>query len=297
MDPETQSQEMTEPQLMEMALKADSGLMEDDQPAAPATPAPGEEVKPGDAPAPKDAVQKQPEPAEKKSEEPGTEEAQSRYAKERERQDRSWKKLEEDKEALRREKEEIAKAKEEVSSQKAKASVYRDANGYSAEDYEAFANSADDPELSKKARERAEALRKEETESKQRTSQDEFVKGWQKNLEEVLDSDPDLKDQESEAGKALAKLLREIPIFSMAPDGIKHAAAFAKAQREASSVPGFKAEIQRLTTEIERLNKLTAPGGGGPNAKPSTKSLDEMSEGDRLAALQRIAAEADSATT
>ena len=284
--------------LLALAMKADAGEIDAHEPVANPEPAPQADQTESDKAKADEAKAKTEQKVEPdKGPEPKLED-ESKYAKarkEQERQDRSWKKLEEEKAALRAEREKLDEERKQTLGEKAKATVYRDAHGYSAEDYEAFAKSSEDPDLADRAKAKAEQLRKEEGETKVNASREEFQKGWQENLNQVLDAEPDLKDMNSEAGKALATVLKERPCFSMTPDGIKHAAEFAKLQRQSGLVSGLQQENQTLKTEIERLNKLTGISGSGPSKKPVTKSFDEMTPAERESELTRMAQEADRA--
>jgi hypothetical protein len=239
--------------------------------------------------------------AEKHDEQSTEEQSQeeSKYAKarkEEERRDRSWKKLEEEKAALRAEKEQYEQDRSQIATEKAKAKEYRDPNGYTAEDYEKFAKETDDPSLAEEASKRAEKLRGEASEIRNKVAQDEFIKGWKDNLEYLLEKDPELKNEESNIGRDLKRILAERPVFSTSPDGIKHAYEFAKAMQSASLVSGLKDQLNKLTAENERLNKLTAVSGSGPSQKVSPRTLLEMSSSEQDRTLERLAAEADGVT-
>lgn len=279
--------------LLALAMKADAGEINADELTAP-------EAKP-ESDSPADDAKKEPAPTQEAAKEPAKEpetkpEDESKYTKakkEQERQDRSWKKLEEEKAALRAEKEAIEKAKQDTEQAKAKAEVYRDDHGYSAEDYEAFAKSSDDPDLAERAKLKAAELRGRESATKQTVARDQFVQGWQKHLTEAIEQNPDLKDENSDMGKELKKVLAERPVFSMSPDGIKHAVEFVKLQRQSGLVSGLETENKALKEEIARLNKLTGLGGGGPAKKPGIKSAEDMTPAEREADLIRQAEELD----
>ncbi len=292
--------------LLALAMKADSGEIDADEVpegASPETP----EKPPAGEPEKKPEGEGEPKPEEKKPElkddpKPGEAtkpEEESQYAKarkEQERRERSWQKLEEEKKAVREEREKLESERKELEGKKARAEVYRDPSGYSADDYEKFAESTDDPELSKKARERASALRKEEGETRSKASQEEFQKGWSENLKATIDANKDLEDGNSALGKELTRVLKEIPLFSLAPDGIRHAVEYAKANLQSGLVASLKEENQRLKEENERLNKLTSIGTeSGPTQKPGVKSFEDMTLADQEADLRRRAEEADRA--
>lgn len=292
--------------LLALAMRADAGEIDPEVPVAePAAESPTAESDKSKKPEEKEKEKSGTEPKEKTEQKDDPEKGpetkptdDSKYAKarkEQERQDRSWKKLEEEKAALKTEREKLEEERKQTLGEKSKVKIHRDAQGYSADDYEAFSKTTEDPELAERAKERAAQLRKEEGETKTNAAREDFEKGWNENLNKVLDQDPELKDETSEIGKALSGVLKDRLCFSMTPDGILHAYEFAKAQRQAGLVSGLQEENQKLKDEIDRLNKLTGLSGSGPTKKPIVKSLDEMSGEERGAELQRMAEEADRA--
>lgn len=293
--------EVNEGDLLAMAMKADAGELPESTTEAEPNPdsqseatEKQEQAKP-EAKKPDGEAPKVDDPAKEPETKPEDESKYTKAKKEQERRDRSWQKLEEEKAALRAEKEAIAKEKEEAERAKATAKKYRDEHGYSAEDYEAFAKTADDPDLAERARKKAAEIRAKEQEVKSNSARDEFVSEWNKNLNAVLEETPDLKNEESDIGKELKKVLSERKVFSMAPDGIKHAVEFVKAQRQAGLVSGLEAKVKDLETEIARLNKLTGLTPSGPSARPGMKSFDDLSPAEQEAELMRQAEAADRA--
>ena len=295
---ENQQTEPTETDLLDLAMKADSGaeVTEDAQESESQLDesAKNEDQKQTEESADDITTTEQKESADK----PETKSEDSNYTKsrkEQERQDRSWKKLEEEKAALRSEREKLEVERKSTETEKAKVSVYRDDKGNSADDYEDFAKTCDDPDLADKARVRAGDLRKQEQESRSNAARDEFAAGWKRNLDEVLAEHEELNDEGSEMGKALKAVLAKHPVYSIHPDGIKEAVAVVQLQRQSALVPGLETENKKLTAEIARLNKLTGLSGSGPSQRPTSKSFDEMSSGEQDAELERMAANADHA--
>jgi hypothetical protein len=289
---------LTEGDLLELAMKADSnqGFVPDEEEAQSPSETPAEESQTEEQSSEDNDPDQGPETkeAEASKEEESSEE--SKYAKarkEQERQDRSWKKLEEEKASLRSEREKFDRERQQITQEKAKAKEYRDSTGYTAEDYEKFARETDDPSLAEEASKRADALRSEASEARNKVAQEDFAKGWQENLNALLSQDPELHNRESDIGKELSKVLAERPLFSATPDGIRHAYEFAKARQSASLVSGLKDEVSKLKQENERLNKLTGLSASGPNQKPSPKTFSEMTSKDQERFLERAAAEAD----
>lgn len=295
----------TEGDLLAMAMKADGDQEivvgeEQDAPTSSVSQAeesqtegePSKDTDPNQGPETKKAETQDEQPPKETQEES----KYSKARKEEERRDRSWKKLEEEKAALKAEREQYEQERLRISQEKAKAKEYRDSNGYTAEDYEKFAKETDDPSLAEEASKRAEALRNEASEARNKVAQEDFIKGWKRNLDDLLEKDPELKNEESDIGRDLKRILAERPIFSTSEDGIKHAYEFAKAMQSASLVSGLRSQVEKLTQENERLNKLTALSGSGPNQKVSPKTISEMSSSEQDQLLERMAAEADGVT-
>jgi DNA repair exonuclease SbcCD ATPase subunit len=311
-NPDTTPQEQaiaSEADLLTLAMQADNGEISADQPIevksesdsptdegkATADKAVKETVKdPAEGSETKKAEEaKAKEEADKKDQHDPNESKYSKAKREEERREKSWQKLQEEKETLRKEREEFLKEREAIKSEKAKAGEYRDKAGYTAQDYEDFAKRTDDPELAERARAKAQELSQEAEQIRTKVQQDEFIKSWQSNLDSLIKENPDLNNRESPIGQALQKVLNENPVFSASPDGIKTAYALAKAQQSASLVSGLNEQVKSLNAEIERLNKLTGLSGTGPNKRVVAKSFEEMDSKDQEAALERLALEAD----
>ncbi len=121
------------------------------------------------------------------------------------------------------------------------------------------------------------------------TEHETFHRQWWESVRREIDAAPELTDQGSEIGQTLRSVLRETPIFSLTPDGFRHAAAFAKARHTAATIPALQARLESLARENDRLVRLTSVTGSGP-ARISGESTGELSERD----LRRLAAELDS---
>lgn len=115
-----------------------------------------------------------------------------------------------------------------------------------------------------------------------------FQRQWWDTVRRELETTPELKDEKSEVGQALQAVLRETPLYSLTPDGFRHAAALARARHAAGNIPALQARLDALNKENERLVKLTSVTGSGPAKHPSANHSD-YSERD----LRRLAAELD----
>lgn len=241
---------------------------------------PGDETKPGDK--------------------PEDQQQQSKYAKERERQDRSWKALNEEKEAVRKEREALEaerRALEEKRREVEKPAESKDDAGYTASDYERaakkFREDGDDA-FAQRAEAKAKAMREADQKAQGQASQEKFREVWQGHVAELLKERPELEDQSHPLSQAVQKLLKEDRLFSMIPDGFRRAVELADLREKAGLVSSLEKKAAELQSEITRLNGLTQPGGSGPTSKPKAKRFEDLSSEEQDAELLRQAREADS---
>ena len=220
---------------------------------------------------------------------------QKRKRKEAERFDRNWQEFQREKQESR---EEMRRLREELADlrQKPSGPSQKDERGYSAEDYDHYAEKAEedgDIKTAKVARKEAEILR-------QKSAYAEFVAGWQKTQGELVKENPDLTNLESPLAKEVTKLLDEPQsIFKMRPDGLKYAVSYAKANLDTGSIPALKGEIKKLKQELTRLNELSSVPGDKPHRMSGMKprSFDTMDSKDQHETLQRSAKELDDMRT
>lgn len=194
--------------------------------------------------------------------------------------------------------EELRRLRDELAELRAKPSTpsQKDERGYTAQDYEAYAEKAEeegDVKTAKVARQEANILR-------QKSAYDEFVAGWQKTQAEMAKENPDLNNMETPLAKEVMKLLDEPQsIFKMRHDGLKHAVAYAKANLETGSIPALRGEIKKLKQELTRLNELSSVPGDKPHRMSGLRprSFDTMDPKDQLESLRRQARELDDMRT
>lgn len=265
-----------------------------------------------DAQAPEQDTEAEPEggqPEDEASAEAGTEPAkaqevqqpteqkpQSKFEKEKARQQNAWQKIEAEKAEIRKQREELEKFKAEQAQKAAKKpEPYRDKDGWSAEDYEKFAKDYEEdpdsypnvtPQMIRMARQKAEHLRREETEvqtSRQREAQEAVIK-------QTVEKNPELKDVNSPLGQKLKELFdreKDDPFYSTHIEGFARAVEHAKAELRAGSVPVLEKQITDLKKEVDRLTKLTTPSkpGSQPASKKApTNAVPSEDELERLTA-------------
>ena len=194
--------------------------------------------------------------------------------------------------------EELRRMREELAELRAKPSgpSQKDERGYSAEDYDSYAEKAEedgDIKTAKVARQEAQILR-------QKTAYNEFVAGWQKTQGEMVKENPDLVNLESPLAKEVSKLLDEPQsIFKTRPDGLKYAVSYAKANLDTGSIPALRGEIRKLKQELTRLSELNSVPGDKPHRMSGVRptSFDKMDAKDQLESLRRQARELDDMRT
>lgn len=215
----------------------------------------------------------------------------TRAKKDRDRLDRNWQKQQELADSTRREREEFEREKAEWRKQKEKESPSpepvsdKDEKGYSAQDYERLVEEfllEGNKDAADTARERAKQLR---LSTHQRL--------WSENVEVVKRENPGVDNPENPLHKASMRILRDIPVLNMLPDGPKHAVRIAKAEMNTSLISGLRSENDKLKSEIKRLNESMEVGGSGPMRMPSERDFESMTAKEQERELKRMAEEAD----
>ena len=223
----------------------------------------------------------------------------SKFAKDRERLDKTWKGVEARKSELDRREQELAEREKQINErakQAEKPVEQKDDHGFTASEYEAaakqFREDGDDTRA-EAAESRAKKLRESDASAAQEGERKAFLETWHGHVNETLEKRPELKDQAHELSQAVQKLLKEDQVFSFIPDGFKRAVEIADLRIQAASVPSLQAEVDRLKKEIDRLNGERQPGSSGPTSKPKQKTFDQLSKSEQEAELLRMAEQAD----
>lgn len=271
--------EITDAELRDIAAQLDAGELSPDSEVeiTSASTADQEQTKPEGSVSPEAKTEVTQEGQEQSTSEPAKEldykSEYERLKKDYERQDRSWKRLNEEKEAL---------AKLKATARPDETRIAGDQ--FSAEEYEQYAEKVIEeggPEavkIAKNAVTRARQIR-----------QQAFAEKWQAQVKEAMDEDPELSDMGSELARTVNEVLRD-PTWS----SFKTAVKLAKARKLESSVPGLMGEIENYKKEIERLNKAMEIGGKATlNKKDAPKRFDDMDIKEQAAYLRRRAEEAD----
>lgn len=249
----------------------------------------------------------------KKDAKPETDFAKAK--KENERNDRSWKALDAEKNAFRQEKAaftgELENLRREVAELKKKPAAptgpVMDEHGFTAATYEAVAKKAkaeNDPELAALAEQKAAALKHKEAAasaapaaSAEPWKSPEFQQQWAANAAAIVQAEPELGNPENPVFKSVEQLVNKsdfATLLKSRPEGIRAAVEVAKLQITAAEVPTLRKEVETLKTEIARLNKLTQPRGSLPaSQQPGQKRIEEMSPDEADTHVRNLAAAAD----
>lgn len=172
-----------------------------------------------------------------------------------------------------------------------RADLFRDARGYSAEDYTSAAaelESEGRADLAARARENAAAVQQAEAAAAKLN----FDRAWQQHVDQERATSPELSDEASELSQAVQAILRDIPALTQAPGGYSHAATVARAKVQAIELPALRARLDSLTRENERLARLTSIPGSPPARSPLAADT-ALSERD----LRRLAHDFDATTS
>ena len=209
--------------------------------------------------------------------------------KDKDRLDRNWQKQQEIADANRREREELEKDKAEWRKQKETTTLDqssdKDDKGYSAQDYER----AIEEFLLDGNKEAADFARDQARNLRVKTHQ----RLWGETVELVKKENPGIENPEHPLHKASMKILQDMPVLNMFPDGAKHAVRIAKAEQSTSLISGLRSENEKLKSEVKRLNQFLEVGGSGPTRMPSDKEFESMTTKEQERELARMAEEAD----
>lgn len=222
--------------------------------------------------------------------------------KDAQRRDRSWKTLETDKEEFRKEVASFQEQKADLQRQidalrqapkpVATAEPVRDADGYTAADYERFAKDMETEgnfPVAKAAMAKAQALRSKEPAPTAQTTAPSFSpEQWQAEVARVVQQFPELNQADAPLSRVVSNLLQSEPIFSADAKGFEKAVAVGKLQIQAHRATELEKLVETQKSEIERLNAALSLGGSGPissNSKPKTAA--ELSETDFERLLQQ----------
>lgn len=202
----------------------------------------------------------------------------SKYEKAREREQRGWKALNEQKQQLAREREQIEAERkawqEEKQAREAKAkSTEPSPEAYEqlAAEYEAKGDK-DSLHQAKLARQLAAQRRKDieaEKAAPQAPSkpalmpQAEFEQKQKAALAQLVNEFPEIKDANGDLNKSVQKMItEEAPVAELVethPYGMYWVTKYARAERAAARVPDLEKQVSNLNAELQKLRRATQP--------------------------------------
>jgi len=229
------------------------------------------------------------------------------YQKERRRLDESWKKVQAEKDALRKDRETLEAQTRAIQEQQQQAAAKPAAKaGPSPDDYDEIARDYEAEgklALAKTCRAKAAELRQQQAaspapEAKRERFTPEEVRAmtaeWNTNLVRLAEENPELKEDSSPLRVAVAKLLKDVPVFAQSAKGIVYAVEIGKMTQRAARAEALEARTAELTKEVERLTQLTAITGGAAKPRSEAPKFGDLSIDEQEHALRDEAATADS---
>lgn len=221
----------------------------------------------------------------------------TRYQKEVQRRDTSWKKLNEEKVLIEQQKAEIAAEKARL--EEAKARQAAEEPEFTPEQYEQNAEL-----FEKQGRlDLAEAARAEAKKLRETPAADVHFKSAQKaSWQKAVAKLPELNVKDSPAQKKLRAFIdANAPLFQESPRAFEVAAEILSAQTEAetyktdaSRVPDLQKRVEELTAQVADLTAKLTPSGDGGGAMPGEKKFEDMTRAEQREALRREAEQMDS---
>lgn len=224
----------------------------------------------------------------KPTETPEPEKAKSRYAKELERQERSWKAINERKAELEKREAELARREAEL---QAKATA---APKYTAEQYERAADVFEQQgkyDLAEAAREEAKRLRENpraDAEAQARQAALEHKQGLEASWARVKAEMPEALDKSHPFNKALMEFIKAEPGVMDYPNGPYLAAQYVKVKLSADEAGKWKSEAETLRAKVRELEARVTVPGGGVNQIPKPKAFEDMTLEEQGRELDRL---------
>lgn len=285
--------------IMELAEQADSATAVD---KAPAEPKADDQEEAANKPAP--AAAESPGPDDQPNEK--REGDRSPYAKavdkaqkEGARLELSWKKVNEEKEAVRREREQLARDLEDSRRKKEDPGKAYD---LLARKYKSEGRHDDAAAATRLAEQERRAASDQESfpEPDSHFEKPAFQKAWQTVRDQLYQEDPSLKDPSSEVVRIANGIVHSKdmgPIAKSSPAGLRAAVTVARimvAARQAHErADQLHQRHEQQSKELSRLRSLTSVEGGAGSHQSNRRSQDDMSESEREAYIRQAAFKAD----
>lgn len=235
--------------------------------------------------------------AEGEQQQPQPEPAKSKFAKEQERREKTWKEINERKEADAKEREQREREyQERVKAQEAREREWQEQHPeYTPEQYEAAAKQFE----ARGQLDMADAMREQAKAAQARGVKPQglvLTDGIKASFAQVAKEFPEFRDPKNPLhGSLLKMVMEERPELLRIKDGpylaaqhLRLAAAHEAATKTASEVPALRDENAKLKAKVEELTKLTSiHGNGGPAKLPDGSRNGNLSIEEEGAALRR----------
>jgi hypothetical protein len=240
-----------------------------------------------------------------KADEPPSEESSlksgeglSKSDKESGRQNKSWRRINSEKEAIRAEREELDSLRKKLN-QASPQERYLDEQGLSAQDYEEAAESfTEDGEVDKAeaAQIRAAEVRSKAEKEFSDDVDDSFKESWRNNFIKSSREHPELDDESSEFYQQVQRLIIEKPVLATYSNGISDAVDIVSMRGKVQQSSSLQEQISALENENTGLKSKLSIGGSAPSDGPSAdRDFKDLSKTDQFEALKQMAARADGA--
>jgi len=227
---------------------------------------------------------------------PSPQEKKSKYAKNRDRLNKTWADANEVKEQNKRDRQAIEQANSELEKQRQQIAAthgYRDEHGHTAKDYEeAAAGFRDEGEtkLAEAADRKVKDLSEKQDQAVTQSRQQQSAQVFEAKRQELMSKHPDLQQADSELTKKANALLQQHPQVASMPDGLQAAVNGALMQMDAEKGKNATTELSELQEKYNKLEKKMSVTGGFTSGKPDgEKGFDDMSEDEQGAYLIRAA--------
>jgi len=228
--------------------------------------------------------------------ESASEKKPTRYEKAKSRLEKEWEDVRAEKARIKAEREQIEAERARKTSETTQGETKSSSRKFSAEDYREAAKSYRDEgrdDLAKLAEQKSVEIESEDQKEQQAKIQNELKASWDKNLQDEVDSNPDLKDSSTPLYKAVSEMLQNHAILRNYPAGIKDAVGIAKVKLQAESASDLKKKVAEYESELAQLRKATTPASGQPTGPAKTKAFHELTLEEQERELMKMASEVD----
>jgi hypothetical protein len=228
--------------------------------------------------------------------ESASEKKPTRYEKAKSRLEKEWEDVRAEKARIKAEREQIEAERARKTSETPQGETKSSSRKFSAEDYREAAKSYRDEgrdDLAKLAEQKSVEIEQEDQKEQQAKIQGELKAAWDKNLQDEVDSNPDLKDSSTPLYKAVSEMLQNHAILRNYPAGIKDAVGIAKVKLQAESASDLSKKVAEYEKELSQLRKATTPASGQPKGPAKTKAFHELTLDEQERELMKMASEVD----